>query len=95
MATINVKLDVVMQYAFGWSNHRLQAPDFDPSFHDALLAGGEAGHVLKHFPLMLKFMRSLPDSLVAKLSPMMGLYARLQTVREGLTQLFPMSSADM
>jgi cytochrome P450 len=79
LAAINISPDVVMQYAFGWSNHRLEAPDFDPSFQDALLAGGKAGHVLKHFPWFLKFMRSIPDSLVSKLSPMWGLYAKMQT----------------
>ncbi|KAF8250242.1 cytochrome P450 [Wilcoxina mikolae CBS 423.85] len=71
--------DVVMQYAFGWSNHRLSSPDFDPSFQDALLAGGKAGHVLKHFPILLRLLRSLPDSLVSQLSPMWGLYAKMQT----------------
>ncbi|GKT94704.1 cytochrome P450 [Colletotrichum tofieldiae] len=71
--------DIVEYYAFGRSEHRLQAPDFDPSFRDAMLQGGKAGHVLKHFPSLMDMLRKLPDSLLLKLSPAMGAYSQLQT----------------
>ncbi|KAK2055853.1 cytochrome P450 [Colletotrichum caudatum] len=71
--------DIVEYYAFGRSENRLTAPDFDPSFRDAMLQGGKAGHVLKHFPLLMDALRKLPDSLLLKLSPAMGAYSQLQT----------------
>lgn len=70
-----------MDYAFGRSEHRLEAPDFDPSFMNAMLQGGKAGHVMKHFPWLMDALRKLPDSMLLKLSPAMGAYAKLQTVR--------------
>ncbi|KAG6008146.1 hypothetical protein E4U21_004903 [Claviceps maximensis] len=71
--------DIVQQYAFGKSEHRLQAPDFDPSFRDAMLQGGKAGHVLKHFPFLMNLLRKLPEWLLIRLSPAMGAYSQLQT----------------
>ncbi|KAI0521301.1 cytochrome P450 [Xylaria bambusicola] len=70
--------DIVEYYAFGRSENRLQAPDFDPSFRDAMLQGGKSGHVLKHFPWLMDMLRKLPDSLLLKLSPAMGAYSQLQ-----------------
>ncbi|KAK1470715.1 hypothetical protein CCUS01_00830 [Colletotrichum cuscutae] len=71
--------DIVEDYAFGKSENRLQAADFDPSFRDAMLQGGKAGHVLKQFPSLMDLLRKLPDSLLLKLSPAMGAYSQLQT----------------
>ncbi|CAI9630885.1 unnamed protein product [Alternaria burnsii] len=71
--------DIVEDYAFGRSEHRLEAPDFDPSFRDAMLQGGKAGHVLKHFTWLMDLLRKLPDSMLLKLSPAMGAYSQLQT----------------
>ncbi|KAK1984580.1 cytochrome P450 [Colletotrichum cereale] len=71
--------DIVEYYAFGKSEDRLLAADFDPSFRDAMLQGGKAGHVLKHFPSLMDMLRKLPDSLLLRLSPAMGAYSQLQT----------------
>ncbi|KAK1561716.1 cytochrome P450 [Colletotrichum navitas] len=71
--------DIVQYYAFGRSEHRLTASGFDLSFRDAMLQGGKAGHVLKHFPLLMGMLRKLPDSVLVKLSPAMGAYSQLQT----------------
>ncbi|SCV58246.1 related to cytochrome P450 CYP3/CYP5/CYP6/CYP9 subfamilies [Fusarium fujikuroi] len=71
--------DIVEDYAFGKSENRLQAADFDPSFRDAMLQGGKAGHVLKHFPWLMDMLRKLPNSMLLKLSPAMGAYSQLQT----------------
>jgi cytochrome P450 len=78
-ADIRTCADIVEDYAFGRSDHRLEAPDFDPSFRDAMLQGGKAGHVLKHFTWLMDLLRKLPDSLLLKLSPAMGAYSQLQT----------------
>ncbi|KAJ4415039.1 hypothetical protein N0V82_007555 [Gnomoniopsis sp. IMI 355080] len=71
--------DIVQDYAFGRSEHRLAAPDFDPSFRNAMLAGGKAGHVLKHFPWLMDILRRLPAPLLVRLSPDMAAYGQLQT----------------
>ena len=33
MLLISTEPDVVMQYCFGWSDHRVEADGFDPEFH--------------------------------------------------------------
>ncbi|KAI3395457.1 hypothetical protein diail_1320 [Diaporthe ilicicola] len=70
--------DVVEDYAFGRSEHRLEAAGFDPSFRNAMLQGGKAAHVLKHFPAITEALRRLPGWLLRWLSPDMGAYTQLQ-----------------
>lgn len=70
--------DIVEDYAFGRSEHRLEAPNFDPSFRNAMLQGGRAAHVLKHFPAATDALRRLPRWMLARLSPDMGAYTQLQ-----------------
>jgi cytochrome P450 len=74
-----------MEYAYARCEDRLSAPDFDPSFHDASVAGTVMGHLTKHIPLVLTLMTSLPDSIVVAMSPDMASYFRLQ--RDVATQV--------
>ncbi|ORY11484.1 cytochrome P450 [Clohesyomyces aquaticus] len=71
--------DIAMQYAFGRNEKRIEAENFDPSFHDASVAGSVASHLIKQFPWILSTMQSLPDSVVVKLSPDMGSYVKMQS----------------
>ncbi|KIW31219.1 uncharacterized protein PV07_02885 [Cladophialophora immunda] len=69
--------DVVMEYAFGRSDNRLLAPDFDPSFKEAGEAGAKLGHFVKQMPWVLTLMKILPDSVQIALNPVMASYINL------------------
>ncbi|KIW87158.1 uncharacterized protein Z519_12269 [Cladophialophora bantiana CBS 173.52] len=69
--------DVVMEYAFGRSDNRLLAPDFDPSFKEAGEAGAKLGHFVKQMPWVLTLMKFLPDSVQIALNPVMASYIKL------------------
>jgi hypothetical protein len=42
--------DIITEYAFGVSYDNLDLPGFRGSFHDAILAMGEFGHLAAMFP---------------------------------------------
>ena len=73
-----VEQDIAMLYAFGRNENRIQAHDFDPSFHDASVAGSTMSHFLKQFPWVLSIMQSLPDSVAVRMNPDMGSYVKMQ-----------------
>jgi hypothetical protein len=72
--------DVVMEYAYARSDHRIEAADFDPTFHDASIVGATMGHLTKQMPWILTTMTSLPDWVTILLSPDMASYVNLQRV---------------
>ena len=78
MLNFKIITDVVGQYAFGRSDHRLDAPTFDPTFHDASIAGLNMSHLIKHMPWILTTMQMLPDKITIFLDPNMGSYIKLQ-----------------
>ncbi|KIW16416.1 hypothetical protein PV08_06468 [Exophiala spinifera] len=69
--------DIVMEYAFGRSDNRLLAPDFDPSFKEAGEAGAKLSHLVKQMPWLLSLMKMMPDSVQIALNPVMASYIRL------------------
>ncbi len=69
-----------MEYSYGRSDHRLEVEDFDPSYHDTIVAAGKQGHLLKQWIWILYFIQSLPESLAAWLSPDLDLVIRLARV---------------
>lgn len=73
-----MRVDIAMEYAFARSDHRVDAPDFDPSFHDAAMGGSTLGGITKQFPWIVPTMQSLPDSVTTWLDPNMASYIRLQ-----------------
>ena len=62
------RVDVVMTYSARCDN-RLEAPDFDPSYHDASFFGSAAGSFLKHAPWVNNLMQALPNSVARLLHP--------------------------
>lgn len=86
--------DIVEDYAFGRSEHRLDAPGFDPSFRNAMMQGGKAAHVLKHFPAVTEVFRRLPAWLLLRLNPDMGTYTQLQEgIKKQVAQLHAANAA--
>ncbi|RHZ57051.1 hypothetical protein CDV55_101664 [Aspergillus turcosus] len=71
--------DVIMEYAFGKSEHKLNAPDFDSAFHNACVNGGKSSMLMKQFPLILWTMKRVPPSLLLKINPEMTSFVRMHT----------------
>ncbi|KAL5315614.1 hypothetical protein ACEPPN_016483 [Leptodophora sp. 'Broadleaf-Isolate-01'] len=53
--------DVISQYLFGTSEHRLEAEDFDPSYHNKILGAAGSTVVVKHFPIIPSIIDNLPE----------------------------------
>ncbi|KAH9219468.1 cytochrome P450 monooxygenase [Leptodontidium sp. 2 PMI_412] len=53
--------DVISQYLFGTSEHRLEAEDFDPSYHTKILGAAGSTVVVKHFPIIPSIIDNLPE----------------------------------
>ncbi|KAF2438280.1 cytochrome P450 [Karstenula rhodostoma CBS 690.94] len=77
--------DVVMQYCFGRSDHHIEAPDFDPSFHNTSFSAGKAIALLKHLPWLLSIMRALPESVAMKMGDEVS--ANIKLTRERMGQI--------
>ncbi|KAH6665560.1 cytochrome P450 monooxygenase [Halenospora varia] len=73
--------DVVMQYCFGQSDHRVETPGFDPTFYQTSFSAGVSNGVMRHMNFLLAFMNSLPISLATKISPEMASFVKLRTER--------------
>lgn len=72
--------DVAMQYAFARCDHRIEAKDFDPSFHDASIVGSTMGHLTKQITWILPLMQAMPDWVTIRLNADMASYVNLQKV---------------
>lgn len=69
-----------MQYAYGRNDHRLEARDFDPSYHRATSEQGRAGELIKQMPWILRGLKCVPDSVASRISPSLGLMVKLYSV---------------
>lgn len=76
-----LRTDVVLKYAFGRSERKLNAIDFDASFHDACLNGGKSSALMKQFPWILRCMKATPTRLLLKLNPSMTSFVRMHKVQ--------------
>ncbi|KAL5409151.1 hypothetical protein PMIN06_004103 [Paraphaeosphaeria minitans] len=77
--------DVVMQYCFGRSDQHIEAPDFDPSFHNTSFGAGKAISLLKHLPWLLLIMHALPESVAMKMGEEVS--ASIKLTRERMEQI--------
>lgn len=69
--------DVITTYVFGQSYQHLESPDFKETFHEAFMAGSEAGHVALQFKWMYPLMATLPEWLALKMQPAIFLILQL------------------
>ncbi|KAG4418059.1 hypothetical protein IFR04_008796 [Cadophora malorum] len=70
--------DIAQEYAFARSDHRIDQDDFEPTFHDASVAGSTGGALIKQYPWILPLMKVLPDSFMTWLDPNMKSFFDLQ-----------------
>ncbi|KAJ4350345.1 uncharacterized protein N0V89_008966 [Didymosphaeria variabile] len=75
--------DVVMQYCFGRSDHHIEAPEFDPSFHKTSFGAASAIALLKHLPWFLLIMWALPESVAMKMGDEVSANVKLKRERVG------------
>ena len=72
--------DVIMYYGFAWSYDCLSCPDFIAPFTKSVKQIALSIHTSEHFPLFLKFLQSVPDSVVGIINPGMRPVFRFQNV---------------
>lgn len=73
--------DVICQYAFASPYGYLDAPEFAPTWHKAVMDASEGYHFFKHFPWLESTMRMIPTSIVRKLVPNLSALFLLSDVR--------------
>ena len=71
---------MVIEYAYGESEHRLDRLDWGPEYHDAVVEAGKAGSLMKQMMWIFHFINSLPVRIQAAMSPSMELVLRIQRV---------------
>ena len=71
-ANRRIGLDVIMEYAFGQSSRKLEAPDFDDDFHEACINGGRQLFLTRHFPILLRLIKVVPPGVMLKCNPAMA-----------------------
>ncbi|PVH83062.1 cytochrome P450 monooxygenase [Cadophora sp. DSE1049] len=54
--------DVISEYLFGTSEHRLEAEGFDPSYHHKIIGAAGSLAVIKHFPFIPSIIDNLPEA---------------------------------
>lgn len=75
-----VSLDVIQEYAYGRSDNCVEEQDFGPSYHEAAIAVGKMGSIMKHMIWIYRLIQSLPQWLTIRISPNLGLVIGLQRV---------------
>lgn len=61
-------VDIVTQYCFGRSDHRIEAEGFDPTFHHISFAAGTANNMMRHMNWIMKLTKALPEKWVMNAS---------------------------
>ncbi|KAH8764484.1 cytochrome P450 [Hyaloscypha finlandica] len=77
--TINIAFaaltnDIASEFAFGTSHDRIRHPNFDPSFHDNCIAGLDLNHLMLQFPIIMKILQALPDSIAYRTDPSYAMF---------------------
>lgn len=80
----DVPIDVVTQYCFGESDHRIEADGFDPSFHHTSFSAGTANTMMRNNNWMLKLTQTLPEKFMMNMSPEFSSFVTLRRVRNPL-----------
>lgn len=73
--------DIICQYAFANPYGYLDAPEFAPTWHKAVMDASEGSHFFKQFPWLESIMRKIPTSIVKKMVPNLSSLFLLTDVR--------------
>ncbi|KAL8693461.1 MAG: hypothetical protein Q9218_001732 [Villophora microphyllina] len=75
--------DIICQYAFASPYGYLDAPEFAPTWHKAVMDASEGSHFFKQFPWLETMMRQIPMSITRKMVPnLSSLFLLSDMVRE-------------
>lgn len=77
-----------MEYAFGKSDEKVNAADFDSAFHHACVGGGKSSFLVKQFPVVLSIMNMPPKELLLRLNPSLTSFIRMHVVSFLLYRVF-------
>jgi hypothetical protein len=66
--------DIASQFSFGISSDRIRHPKFDPSFHDNCVAGLDVNHLMIQFPIIMRTLEALPDSIASRADPAYAMF---------------------
>lgn len=72
--------DVVMQYCFGRSDHRVEADGFDSEFHHTSFAAGTSTALMRHMNWIMRTIKRLPESWVIHIGPEVASFVKLKRV---------------
>lgn len=70
-----------MQYSFGRNDHRLEADNFDPTFHAVSFNAALQGTITRHNYWMMRIMKALPESMMIRMGPEAASFIILKRVR--------------
>jgi len=66
--------DIAAEFSFGISSDRIRHPKFDPSFHDNCVAALDVNHLMIQFPIILRTLEALPDSIASRTDPAYAMF---------------------
>lgn len=72
--------DVIMEYCFGKSADKLNAPDFDITFHQAVVNGAKNNFLMRQFPWILWTMKRMPTWLLLWMNPDLSSFIQMHRV---------------
>ena len=81
------EVDVVTNYSFGRPDHRIEAENFDPSFHHVSFSAGTANVVMRHMNWILTITKAIPEQLAMRLSIEMSSFIVQRRVRRAYQYL--------
>jgi len=82
-----------MQYCFDRSDHRIEAPGFDPWFYNTSFNAAKAVALGKHLPSVLSFVKALPESIAVKIGDEVSANLQLKNVSQESVSNPPISNA--
>jgi cytochrome P450 len=81
-------VDIITEYAFARSMDNLDRPDWGRSWHKLVRDSSKLFHIGKQFPLLIRAMFSLPDSVAQAMNPDLALFGVLRKMmRDNIEEL--------
>jgi hypothetical protein len=65
-SNVSFAADVITEYCFGASNHRVEDENFGPSFSSRGLGSGEITILLKHYPIIGTIFSNIPEFIALR-----------------------------
>lgn len=73
--------DIIQEFSFSRHENFLEEADFGIQNTVMLLMGTKRGHLMKHLPLLRRFIEIAPERFAVMIMPTYGAFAALKKVR--------------